>query len=51
MCLTGESTGHRWHLGRRVAVTVAGCKPEKGQIDFTLARGACLQAAARKDVQ
>ena len=51
MCLTGESTGHCWHLGRRVAVTVAGCKPEKGQIDFTLARGACLQAAARKDVQ
>ena len=51
MCLTGESTGRRWHLGRRVAVTVAGCKPEKGQIDFTLARGACPQAAARKDVQ
>ena len=51
MCLTGESTGRRWHLGRRVAVTVAGCKPEKGQIDFTLACGACPQAAARKDVQ
>jgi ribonuclease R len=39
MCLTGEASGRTWHLGQRVAVTVAGCVPEKGQIDFTLARG------------
>ena len=49
MCLTGESTGRTWGLGQRVAVTVAGCKPEKGQIDFTLARGARPGRATRKD--
>ena len=49
MCLTGESTGRTWRLGQRVAVTIAGCKPEKGQIDFTLARGTRLSRATRKD--
>lgn len=49
MCLTGESTGRVWRLGQRVAVTVSGCKPEKGQIDFTLARGARPGRATRKD--
>ena len=39
MCLTGEASGTVWRLGRRVAVTVAGCNPERGQIDFSLARG------------
>ena len=48
MCLTGESSGQRWHLGRRVAVTVVGCKPDKGQIDFSLARGS-KASPARKD--
>ena len=37
MTLTGESTGKRWGLGQRVAVVVAACRPERGQIDFKLA--------------
>lgn len=39
LSLTGESTGRRWRLGQRVAVTVSGCTPSRGQIDFTLASG------------
>ncbi len=39
MCLTGEASGAVWRLGQRIAVTVAGCTPERGQIDFSLARG------------
>ena len=39
MCLTGEASGRSWRLGQRVAVTVSGCTPEKGQIDFALAKG------------
>lgn len=49
MCLTGESSGKTWRLGQRVAVTIAGCKPERGQIDFTPARGSQPSRAARKD--
>ena len=37
MMLVGESTGRSWRLGQRVAVEVAGAKPERGQIDFVLA--------------
>ena len=39
MSLTGEESGRRWRLGQRVAVTVTGCKVERGQIDFALAGG------------
>ncbi len=56
MCLTGEASGTVWRLGQRVAVTVAGCTPERGQIDFSLARGrrdagsaGGANASARKD--
>lgn len=39
MSLTGESSGDVWRVGQRIRVTVAGCKPVRGQIDFTLAHG------------
>ena len=39
MCLTGEASGRSWRLGQRGAVTDSGCTPEKGQIDFALAKG------------
>lgn len=35
--LTGESTGKRWYLGKRIAVTISACDANKGQIDFVLA--------------
>ena len=37
MTLTGEATGRRWWLGKRVAVVVAGCNVARGQINFRLA--------------
>ena len=36
LSLTGEESGTCWHLGRRVAVRIAGCNPDKGQIDLRL---------------
>lgn len=39
LSLAGEESGRCWRLGQRVAVTVAGCNPARGQIDFTLADG------------
>jgi ribonuclease R len=36
LSLTGESSGRSWRPGRRVVVTVTGCKPVRGQIDFAL---------------
>ena len=50
MSLTGEATGRTWRLGQRVAVTVSACRPDRGQIDFTLAGGARPGRTARKDV-
>ena len=38
MCLTGEESGERWGLGRRVCVEVAGVNVARGQIDLALAR-------------
>ncbi len=35
--LVGESTGRIFGLGKRVAVTVSGAVPSRGQIDFVLA--------------
>lgn len=32
--LTGEASGKRWYLGKRIAVTVSSCDAMKGQIDF-----------------
>ena len=40
LTLTGEESGRVWRVGRRIAVTVAGATPLRGQIDFTLAHGA-----------
>lgn len=37
MCLTGESTGRTWRIGKRVAVRVASCDVASGRIDFVLA--------------
>lgn len=37
MTLTSEDTGRVWHLGKRVAVEVAGANVPRGQIDFRLA--------------
>jgi ribonuclease R len=39
MCLTGGESGRQWRPGQRVAVTVTDARPERGQIDFGLARG------------
>lgn len=39
MTLTGEASGTRWRLGTRIEVTVVGCTPARGQIDFALAEG------------
>lgn len=39
MTLMGESTGRTWRLGQRVAVSIAGATPARGQIDFELAVG------------
>lgn len=39
LSLTGEESGTTWRLGQRVAVTVAGADPRRGQIDFVLAHG------------
>lgn len=39
MCLTGGESGRAWRPGQRVAVTVTDARPERGQIDFGLARG------------
>ncbi|MBP3884340.1 MAG: ribonuclease R [Olsenella sp.] len=36
-CLTGEESGKTWRPGKRVAVTVVGASPARGQIDFALA--------------
>ena len=52
LSLTGEASGKCWGIGMRVAVTVAGCNPARGQIDFTLAggpRGRRGTAGGRKD--
>lgn len=38
MCLTGEESGERWGLGRRVCVEVTGVNVARGQIDLALAR-------------
>ena len=38
MCLTGEESGERWGLGRRVCVEVTGANVARGQIDLALAR-------------
>ena len=38
LCLTGESSGRAWRCGQRVAVTVTGANPARGQIDFAPAR-------------
>ena len=46
LSLTGEASGKSWHLGQRVAVTVSGCTPERGQIDFVPAAGAKPAAGA-----
>jgi ribonuclease R len=40
LCLTGEESGRVWRPGKRVAVTVVGANPARGQIDFALAGGA-----------
>lgn len=40
LTLTGEESGHTWRVGKRIAVTVMGATPLRGQIDFTLAHGA-----------
>jgi ribonuclease R len=37
MTLSGESSGRVWRLGQRVDVTVVGCTPSRGHIDFALA--------------
>lgn len=39
LTLTGEESGRVWRPGMRVAVTVTGAKPSRGQIDFALAGG------------
>jgi len=39
MTLTGEESGSRWRLGKRVDVLVADVKPDQGQIDFALPGG------------
>jgi ribonuclease R len=36
MTLSGESSGRVWRLGQRVDVTVVGCTPSRGHIDFAL---------------
>ena len=36
LMLTGEESGRVWYLGKRVAVEVSGCSPEKGRIDFRI---------------
>lgn len=38
MCLTGEESGERWGLGRRVCVEVTGVNVARGQIDLALVR-------------
>ena len=38
MCLTGEESGERWGLGRRVTVEVTGVNVARGQIDLALTR-------------
>jgi len=40
LSLTGESSGRAWRCGQRVAVTVTGTNPARGQIDFAPAQGA-----------
>lgn len=35
--LFSQSSGKRWYLGKRIAVTIASCDSLKGQIDFILA--------------
>ena len=40
LALTGEESGRTWRVGKRIAVTVTGATPLRGQIDFTLAQGA-----------
>ena len=39
MALVGEESGRTWRCGQRVAVTVTGTNPARGQIDFALAGG------------
>ena len=38
MCLTGEESGERWGLGRRVCVEVTDVNVARGQIDLALVR-------------
>lgn len=38
MCLTGEESGERWGLGRRVCVEATGVNVARGQIDLALVR-------------
>ena len=39
LMLIGEESGRSWQPGKRVAVTVTGANPARGQIDFALADG------------